>query len=81
VEGKAPTEPEELVELLTGRLPSEAAIWDQLSAKYTVRLTLGLFTCDWNRGFELSPKSVRRVAAMGACLGFDIYADHERTED
>jgi uncharacterized protein DUF4279 len=81
VEGKAPTEPEELIELLIDRLPSESAIWEQLAAKYTVRITLGLFTGDWNRGFELSPATVSRLAAIGARVGFDIYADQEENED
>jgi len=81
VEGKAPTGPEELIELLTARLPGESAIWERLTAKYSVRVTLGLFTGDWNRGFELSPSSISRLAAIGARVGFDIYADHEDNED
>jgi hypothetical protein len=77
VEGIAPTGPEELVSQLFGRLPNDRAVWEGLVAKYTVRVTFGIFIGAWNRGFDLSPASVKQIAALGVPVGFDIYADGE----
>ena len=81
VEGKAPNGPNELIELLAGRLPTDSAIWAQLRAKYIVRISFGLFIGGWNRGFEFSPASVGRLAEIGAPVGVDIYADDEEEPD
>lgn len=75
VEGEAPTRPEELVDQLLRGLPMDTAIWEHLRTKYTVRVTFGIHIGDWNRGFELSPASVERLASLGAPVGFDIYVD------
>jgi hypothetical protein len=42
-----------------------------------LQLSFGIFTERWNRGFELSPDSIRRIDSLGAGVGFDIYADLE----
>jgi hypothetical protein len=75
VEGKAPTGPDELVQELLGRLPNDATIWRRLAAQHTIRLTFGIFFGTWNRTFELSPTSMRRLADLGVPVGFSIYAD------
>jgi hypothetical protein len=75
MEGKAPSVPEELVQQLLRLLPKDDATWERLRTKHTVRITFGLFTGSWNRGFELSPDSVAFLAMTGAQVGFDIYAD------
>lgn len=75
VEGMAPAGPDEVVQQLLGRLPDDPAIWAQLAAKHTVRVTFGIFVGAWNRGFELSPAAVRQLAVLGVPIGFDIYAD------
>ena len=75
LDGKAPSVPEDLVQRLLRLLPKDEATWRQLRAKYTVRITFGLFTSAWNRGFELSPASVAFLAMTGSQVGFDIYAD------
>jgi hypothetical protein len=75
LEGKAPKVPEELVQQLLLVLPKDEATWGRLRAKHTVRITFGLFTSAWNRGFDLSPVSVAFLATTGARVGFDIYAE------
>lgn len=75
VEGKAPTEPEDILASLFAQLPAEPDIWAGLRQRFTLRLGFGLFLDAWNRGFELSPVMLRRVAAMGATLSFDLYAN------
>ena len=75
VEGKAPVEPEHLLASLLDRLPSDPNVWEALRGRYSVALGFGLFQEAWNRGFDLSPGIVQRVAELGLGLGFDIYAD------
>jgi hypothetical protein len=81
VEGSAPTGPDELVQQLLGSLPSDPAVWGQLAAKYTVRVGFGIFVGAWNRGFELSPASIKQLAVLGIPVGFDVYADSAQEED
>jgi hypothetical protein len=80
VEGSAPAEPDDLVRQLLDRLPTDPAVWEQLVAKYTVRVGFGIFIGAWNRGFELSTTSMRQLAVLGVPVGFDIYADGEAEE-
>jgi len=81
VEGSAPAEPDDLVRQLLDRLPTDPAVWEQLVAKYTVRVGFGIFVGAWNRGFELSPSSLRQLAHFGVPIGFDIYADGKEEEE
>jgi hypothetical protein len=80
VEGSTPPEPDDLVRQLLDRLPTDPAVWEQLVAKYTVRVGFGIFVGAWNRGFELSPSSLKQLAVFGVPVGFDIYADGEEEE-
>jgi hypothetical protein len=75
VEGKAPVEPEDLLTSLLDRLPSDPRVWETLRSRYSVALGFGLFQGAWNRGFDLSPAVISRVANLGLGVGFDIYAD------
>ena len=75
VEGKAPVEPEHLLASLLDQLPSDPNVWEAPRGRYSVALGFGLFQEAWNRGFDLSPGIVQRVAELGLGLGFDIYAD------
>ena len=60
---------------LLRQLPSDPAVWADLHARYRVRLSFGIFFDAWNRGFDLSPASLRSIADLGVPLGFDIYAE------
>jgi hypothetical protein len=77
IEGKAPAEPEHLLSLLLAQLPSNPLVWDELRSRFDARLGFGIFQHAWNRGFTLSPESLRRVAALGLALDFDIYAEDD----
>jgi Domain of unknown function (DUF4279) len=77
VEAKSPTGPEELVHLLLSRLPTDEALWSDLRRRFRLKLSFGVFTERWNRGFELSPDAIRRIESLGAGVGLDIYANLE----
>jgi len=81
VEARSPTGPDELVELLLARLPTDEAMWSALRSRYKVQLSFGIFTERWNRGFELSAESVRRIGIVGVGVGVDIYANLEKGDD
>lgn len=77
VVAKAPVGLDELVRLLFARLPQDSAQWELLATRYTIRVSFGIFVGGWNRGFELSPASLRQLAMLGVPVGFDIYVDGE----
>jgi len=77
VEGKSPTGPEELVHLLLARLPADEAFWSEVRARFRLKLSFGIFSERWNRGFELSAEALRRINVLGAGVGVDIYANLE----
>ena len=81
VEARSPSGPEELVHLLLARLPSDEALWADLRSRFRVQLMFGIFNERLNRGFELSADAVRRINALGAGVGIDIYANPKRGED
>ena len=62
---------------LLGRIAVERAAWDSIVARYRVQISFGVFLNSWNRGFELSVRSMERLSALGVPVGFDIYADAE----
>jgi len=77
VDAESPTGPEDLVHMLLSRLPADEALWSALRSRFSLRLTFGIFSERWNRGFELSAEAVRRIQVLGAGVGFDIYANLE----
>jgi hypothetical protein len=77
VEGKSPTGPEELVRLLLVRLPVDGDLWADLRRRFRLRLSFGIFTERWNRGFELSSEAIRLVDSLGSGMGVDIYTNLE----
>src|SRR5574341_1076894 len=81
VEGRSPVGPDEILDRLLGRLPDDPGVLRRLAAKYSVRVRFGLFVGEWNRGFELSPRSIERLAALGVSVGFDMYADPGRDRE
>ncbi len=79
-ESESPVEPEIVASTLLARLPRDDGLWLALSAAYDIRFTLGIFTTGWNRGFDLSNSTMRRISELGASVGFDLYADPESSE-
>jgi hypothetical protein len=76
LEGRSPSGPDELVGLLTARLPRDREVWRRLTSTHSARLSFAIFVSTWNQGFELSPTSVAAVSSMGVSVGFDIYAEN-----
>jgi hypothetical protein len=69
---------ESQIEHLFERLTDDMEVWRQLSSKYRGDLFCGLWSESWNRGLELSPAVLQRIAARGLRVGFDIYFVEER---
>jgi hypothetical protein len=75
--GTASAEPESLTRTLLDKLPVGDAFWTKVHAAYDVQLWFGLFLRASNRGFDLSPEILARVARLKLPLLFDIYAGDE----
>jgi hypothetical protein len=58
------------------RLTAKQSIWRKLTSLYKVDLFCGLFLDAWNRGVEMSPKTLFEIGRRGVSIGFDIYADY-----
>jgi hypothetical protein len=74
VEARAPASPDGLVRALLGRFPADSAFWAELRRDYDIRITFGVHTSGWNRGFDLSSESMDLLARTGASVGFDLYS-------
>jgi hypothetical protein len=69
--------PEKIADLLN-RLPDDPEVWTQLHEMSTdADLFCGLFLDDWNRGLELNPELLGRIAARHLKLSLDIYSHSE----
>lgn len=79
--GTAPQLPEELLRRLLGKLPEDETVWLRLASDYEVQLRLYLRVAGWNRGFDLSPELIRRLAHLHAGLVVDIYAEPDQDPD
>ena len=79
VEGRAPTQPDELLRKLLARVPGDPAFWARVRARYQVRLGFGIHTGGWNRAFNLGADVMRRIDVVGAGLGFDLYMYADET--
>ena len=77
VKGESPAEPNELLRMLLARIPSGGAFWQELRARFKIRISFALFVTEWVRGFELDPSLLARLAAMGVSVGFSIYSERE----
>ena len=65
------------VDALLDGLTSDLGVWRQLSAKYNGDLFCGAWVRSWNRGMELSPSLLAKLAERGLTLGLDIYVDND----
>ena len=73
VEGKAPSGPSALIEVLLGRFPSDPIFWRSLMERYQVSVRVGIHTGNWNRGFSLAAGTITALARTGIALEFDLY--------
>lgn len=64
---------EAVINGLLDRLTDDLASWRGLTGRFRSELSCGLQMELWNRGLELSPGTLGRIAERGLPLGFDIY--------
>ena len=72
VEGKQ-VQPADLIADLLQRLPDDPSLWEGLARDHRIEVRLGLFLEADDRGFDLSPELVMRLARYRAALNMDIY--------
>ncbi len=68
---------EEQINHLLDQLPSDLEVWGRLTEKFKADLFCGLWLKQWNRGLELTPKTLQRMGEKGLILSLDIYAIHD----
>jgi hypothetical protein len=68
------------IEELLGMLTQDLAVWRELTQKYRAGVVCGVWLRNRNRGMELSPELMKRLAERGLKLGLDIYADIDRDD-
>ncbi len=61
---------EELLVLFT----NDINIWNEVTGIAKADIFCGLFLDGWNKGFELSPNTMRKLSDRKLKIGFDIYA-------
>ena len=66
-------DPEELTAALLDRFAVDESVWIDPSQRHDLQLRFGLFLNRWNRGLELPPALVSRIARVHARVIFDIY--------
>jgi hypothetical protein len=73
VENQRGVQLEVLINQLLDRLTDDLTVWRELASRFQADLFCGLHLELWNRGLELSPRTLQRIAERGLKLGFDIY--------
>lgn len=58
---------------LLAQVSNDAAIWQQINARFFSRIFCGIFMDRWNEGFGLTPTMLARLSACGLHLDFDLY--------
>jgi len=81
VEVERPEGPDEATERLLDLLPSDERLWKDLSARYDLSFSYGVFFRGWSRGFTLSHRLLQRLVTYRARLDFDLYADEGYPEE
>jgi len=70
VEGQ---DPEGAILHLLQWLPTDGAIWQDLTAALDVKIGLSLILREWNRGFSLSANTLERLASLGVRLDVELW--------
>jgi len=63
----------EAIAALLDRLPSDQQVWKVLAEHHDLEVYCGLHLSEWNRGAELAPSVLRRLADQHLTLSLDIY--------
>jgi hypothetical protein len=64
---------EDGIKMLLGRLPSDLAVWIELTNTYAVSVFCGLFLESANRGFGISAEVSKLLSDRNIEIGFDLY--------
>ena len=70
-----PLEPQ--IEELFGELSDDLEVWRSLAKRFKVRFVVGAWIRNWNRGLEISPELLHKIAERQLGLGIDIYVDYD----
>ncbi|UCH21780.1 MAG: DUF4279 domain-containing protein [Deltaproteobacteria bacterium] len=81
IRGEAPEGPDVQLRKLLMRLPDSEDVWRKLRSRYEVQLRFGIFMSGWNKGFDLAPDLIVRLAKMGVELDFSIWANGDEEEN
>jgi Domain of unknown function (DUF4279) len=65
------------IESLLSKLNPDVSAWRELTRLYRVDVFCGLFLERPNRGLQLAPTTMLRLAERNVTLSLDIYADFE----
>jgi hypothetical protein len=63
------------IRALLNKLPPPSDSWARLAGRFTLRISVGLFLEQWNRGCALPPDLIAELAARHLGLDFDIYGN------
>lgn len=66
-----------VLEDLFSTLTDDSSVWKHLSEKYKTRFVVSCWIRSWNRGLEVPPQLLQRIADRRLSLGIDIYVDYE----
>lgn len=62
-----------LINVLLDRLTEDHESWRALAHRYRIDMFCAVHVRAWNRGLQLRPLTLRRLADRGLSLGLDIY--------
>ena len=63
------------IDALLAKLPADLNIWRKVASVGDIDLFCGLHLRAWNRGLELTPAQLGRLAERGIALSIDIYCN------
>ncbi len=65
------------IEEVFRELSSDMEVWRSLAKRFKVRFVVSSWIRSWNRGLEISPNLLRKIADRQLSLGIDIYVDYD----
>jgi hypothetical protein len=77
LKGFAPTTADELIDDIMSQVSTDVQIWQELSLTHEIRVRISVHMNGWNKGFDLSLRTIQRISDLKASIVFDIYAYDE----
>lgn len=69
------------IDELLSKLTPNLNIWNKLTSKYEVWMDVAGYMNNWNRGFKLSPESMRMLSDRNLDIFFDLYFEEQDEEE